>query len=49
MCSLAMEGFDVFNVSEYGVLLAADLSRCIGTLRMLQVARGKEVDLFDKL
>lgn len=46
--SLAMEGFDIFNVSEYSVLLAADFRRCIWDICMLQVVGGKEVYLFYK-
>lgn len=47
--SLAMEGLDIINVPEYGVLLAADISRCIGAVCVLQVMGGKEVYLLYKL
>lgn len=47
--SLAMEGLDIINVPEYGVLLAGDLRRCIGAGCMLQVMERKEVYLFYKL
>lgn len=47
--SLAMEGLDIINVPEYGVLLAGDLRRCIGADCMLQVMECKEVYLFYKL
>lgn len=47
--SLAVEGLDIVDVPEYGVLLAADLRRCIGAFCVLQVMGGKEVYLFYKL
>ncbi len=47
--SLAMEGLDIIDVPEYGFLLAADISRCIRAVCMLQVTGGKEVYLFYKL
>lgn len=47
--SLAVEGLDIINVPEYGVLLAADLRRCIRLICMLQVVEGKEVYLFYEL
>lgn len=49
MSSLAVEGLDIINVPEYGVLLAADLRRCIRLVCMLQVVEGKEVYLFYEL
>lgn len=49
MSSLVMEGFDVFNVPEDGLLLAADFRWCIWTLCMLQVMEGKEVDVLYEL
>lgn len=47
--SLAMEGLDIINVSEYSVLLAADFRRCIWDVCMLQVVGGKKVYLLYKL
>lgn len=47
--SLAVEGLDLINVPEYGVLLVADLRRCIGAVCVLQVMGGKEVHLFYEL
>lgn len=44
-----MEGLDIVNVPEYGVLLAADIRRCIGAVCMLEVMGGKEIYLFYKL
>lgn len=49
MSSLVMEGFDVFNVPEDGLLLAADFRWCIRTVCMLQVMEGEEVDIFYEL
>lgn len=49
MSSLVMEGFDVFNVPEDGLLLAADFRWSIRTLCMLQVMEGEEVDVFYEL
>lgn len=49
MSSLAVEGLDILNVPEYGVLLAVDLRRCIRLVCMLQVVEGKEVYLFYEL
>lgn len=49
MSSLAVEGLDIINVPEYGVLLAADLRRCIRLVCMLQVVEGKEVHIFYEL
>ncbi len=49
LSSLAVEGLDLVNVPEYGVLVAAELRWCIRTVSMLQVMGGKEVHLFDKL
>lgn len=44
-----MEGLDVIDVPEYGVLLAADIRRYIGAVGMLHVMGGKELYLFYKL
>lgn len=49
MSSLVMEGFDVLNVPEDGLLLAADFRWCIRTVCMLQVMEGEEVDIFYEL
>lgn len=47
--SLAMEGLDIINVSEYSLLLAADFRWCTWDVCMLQVVGGKEVYLLYKL
>lgn len=47
--SLVVEGFDIFNVPEDGVLLAADLRRCVRTVGVLHVMEGEEVDIFYEL
>lgn len=44
-----MEGFDIFNVPEDGLLLAADFRWRIRTVCMLQVMEGEKVDIFYKL
>lgn len=44
-----MEGLDIVNVPEYGVLLAADIRRCVWAVCVLQVMGGEEVYLFYKL
>lgn len=49
MSSPAVEGLDVVNVPEYGVLLAADLCWCIGTGCLTQMVEGERFYLFHKL
>lgn len=49
MSSPAVEGLDVVNVPEYGVLLAADLCWCIGTGCLIQMVEGEHVYFFHKL
>lgn len=44
-----MEGFDVVDVPEDGVLLAADFRWRVGAVRVLQVMEREEVDVFYKL
>lgn len=47
--SLAMEGFDVADISENGLFLVGDIRRCIRSFSMLQVVGGEEVHLRHKL
>lgn len=49
MSSPAVEGLDVIDVPEYGVLLAANLCWCIGTVCLIQMVEGEHVYLFHKL
>lgn len=47
--SLAVEGFNLLDVPEYGLFVAADVRRCFRAFCLFQVMRGKEVHLFDKV
>lgn len=44
-----MEGLDLVDVPEYGLLLAGDVRWGVRALHMLDVVGGEEVHLFDKL
>ena len=44
-----MEGFDVLDVAEDGVLLGGDVSGGVGAVAVLHVVRGEELHLLHKL
>ena len=44
-----MEGLDLMDVPEYGLLLAGDVRWGVRALHLLDVVGGEEVHLFDKL